>query len=435
MNKKLVSLKRASELKGRIEDYLKVIDSIPKGYEEKVQKSYKEKKQNILKYYNATENDWNDYKWHLKNRIEDPEVLSLILSLSDAEKKDLIKIGSESRWAVSPYYAALMNSTNIYDPLRLMSIPLVNEIIDVQGDLDPMNEEYTNPAGAITRRYPDRLIINVTNICAMYCRHCQRKRNIDYIENNTSRDEIIESINYVKENKEIRDVLLTGGDALMLSDKYLEFIISELRKIPHVEIIRIGTRTPVTLPQRITDDLIDMLKKYHPIYLNTHFNHPKEVTPESKLACLKLADAGIVLGNQAVLLNGINNDKFVMRLLNQELLKIRVRPYYIFHNKHVKGISHFNTSIDDGLEIMEYLRGYTSGLGIPYYIVNAPGGLGKTPILPNYVVSRGKDYIVIRTWEGKVMEYDNKPTVPLKDIIKDNESITLFKDIANSKKI
>jgi lysine 2,3-aminomutase len=212
-------------------------------------------------------------------------------------------------------------------------------------------------------------------------------------------------------------VLITGGDPFTLSNQNLEWMIKELRSIKHVEVIRLGSRTLVTMPQRITDKLCAMLKKYHPIFINTHFNHPQEVTLEAREACARLANAGIPLGNQAVLLNGINNDKFVMRCLNHELLKIRVRPYYLFHAKTVQGTTHFNTSIDDGIEIMEYLRGYTSGLAIPAYIVNAPKGKGKTPILPEYVISRGKDYFMMRTWEGEIIHYENHPSIDIRQAI------------------
>ncbi len=231
---------------------------------------------------------------------------------------------------------SLIDPEDICDPIKLLSIPTHIELEDEQEDLDPMGEEYTNPAGCITRRYPDRLIINVTNECAMYCRHCQRRRNIGQQDSHKSKAIIQESIDYIRENEEIRDVLVTGGDALTLKDDYLEWILSQLKEIPHVDYVRLGTRTLVTMPQRITDEFCNMLKKYHPVYINTHFNHPMEITKESKEACEKLANAGVPLGNQAVLLNGINNDKFVMRCLNQELLKIRVKPYYIFQSKHVR---------------------------------------------------------------------------------------------------
>jgi len=412
--KKQIALERADELKTRIQDYLEIRNKIPKGREltEQINKS----KSRILKILGGTDEDWNNYKWQLSNRISDIDTLGKIINLSDKQRKDIIEAGSKYRWAISPYYASLMDRDDKYDPIRLLAIPSVNEVVEDTGENDPMAEEYTNPAGSITRRYPDRLIINVTNECAMYCRHCQRRRNIGQKDEHRNTADIMESIEYIRNNHEIRDILITGGDPFTIPTERLEWILKELKQIPHVEYIRIGSRIPVTMPQRINDELVNMLKKYHPIYVNTHFNHPKEITQESKEACEKLANAGIPLGNQAVLLNGINNDKFVMRCLNHELLKIRVKPYYIFHAKHVKGTAHFNTSIDDGLEIMEYLRGYTSGMAIPTYIVNAPKGQGKTPLLPQYLISRGKDYIMLRTWEGKVIKYENHPTKNLRKI-------------------
>ncbi len=406
--KQQVSIERAEELKGRIEDFLEARKRIPKGMD--LEEEFIKRKTRILKVLDATEENWNDYRWQLTHRITDVETLSKIIFLSETEKMRIKKVEKKFRWAVSPYYLSLADPDDRYDPIRLLSIPTHKELDDSCMDLDPMGEEFTNPAGCITRRYPDRLIINVTNECAMYCRHCQRRRNIGEEDVHRSRSMILESIDYIRENEEIRDVLITGGDALCLSDEYLEWIIKQLKEIPHVDYIRLGSRCLVTMPQRITDQLCSMLKKYHPIYINTHFNHPKEITKESKAACEKLADSGIVLGNQAVLLNGINNDKYIMRLLNQELLKCRVRPYYIFHAKHVQGTAHFNTSIDDGIEIMEYLRGYTSGMAIPTFIVNAPKGLGKTPIFPDYIVSRGPGYVQLRTWEGNIVKYEDHET-------------------------
>ncbi|MBF8983887.1 glutamate 2,3-aminomutase [Lutibacter sp. B2] len=413
--KRDVSLERAAELKSRITDYLEARESIVRGID--IEDQISKRRANLLEFFGATAEDWNSYDWQIKNRISTVETLEKFINLTDEEKEAIRNVGKEYRWALTPYYLSLINPDDRYDAVRLLSIPTGVEILDTEGVADPMGEETTNPAGSITRRYPDRLIINVTNQCAMYCRHCQRRRNIGGTDEHRSRAVLQESIDYVANCPEIRDVLITGGDSLCLTDETIEWILSSLRKIPHVEIIRLGSRTPVTAPQRITENLINIIKKYHPIFLNTHFNHPQEVTEEAKAACERLANAGVPLGNQAVLLNGINNDKFVMRCLNHELVKIRVRPYYIFHAKHVTGTTHFNTSIDDGLEIMEYLRGYTSGLAIPNYIVNAPNGNGKTPLLPQYMISRGKGYITIRTWEGKVFEYPNHESKNIKDLI------------------
>lgn len=412
-SKREISLKRAGELKSRIKNYNNIKDSIPRGMSAFRQEKILEKKAKILSLLNATKEDWNNWKWQMKNRINSVDLLSRFVKLSNFEVESIKRVEKKFRWAISPYYASLIDD-DPFNAVKLQSVPSYHEL-DKEGLFDPMSEEYTNPAGSITRRYPDRLIINTTNVCAMYCRHCQRRRNIGTLDKHTSKDLLEESIKYIRNNPEIRDVLITGGDPFTMSDSALDRLLGELYSIPSVEYIRLGTRTLVTMPQRITDDLINILKKYPPIYINTHFNHPLEVTKEVKTACDKLADNGIVLGNQAVLLNGINNDKYVMRLLNHELLKCRIRPYYIFHAKPVAGTTHFNTSIDDGIEIIEYLRGYTSGLAIPTYILNAPGGNGKTPITPQYVLSRGKDSIKIRTWEGKVFDYPNPPTKQLEN--------------------
>lgn len=418
-NKRKIALDRAKELRSKIEDYINIKDTIPKGTSPSQEEKIMQKKLKILSLLNGTEENWNDYKWQLKNRISDVNLLAKIIKLTDKEIENISKVEQKFRWAISPYYASLIDDDDEFNPVKLQSVPILLELSG-DGVADPMAEEYTNPSGAITRRYPDRLIINVTNICSSYCRHCQRRRNIGTKDTHQSKAVLEQSIKYIKENPEIRDVLITGGDALTLSDSTLDWLLGELHSILTVEYIRLGTRVLVNMPQRITENLLNILKKYPPIYINTHFNHPLEITKESKAACEKLVNIGIPLGNQAVLLNGINNDKYVMRLLNQELLKCRVRPYYIFHAKHVLGTTHFNTSVDDGIEIMEYLRGYTSGMAIPAYIVNAPNGNGKTPILPQYIISRGKNYIKIRTWEGKVFDYPNHPTEDLRNLLERN---------------
>lgn len=417
-NKTMCALNRAEELKSKIQDYTKIKDTIPNGLSDTVEAKIEEKKQKILSLLKGTEADWNDWQWHIRNRIQDIDLLSQIVKLDDSEITSIKKVQEKFRWGISPYYASLMDDNKL-NPVRLQSIPTILEL-NQHGYIDPMGEEFTNPAGAITRRYPDRLIINVTNLCSSFCRHCQRRRNIGTLDTHRTKEVLQESIDYIRNNPEIRDVLITGGDALMLSDDTLDWLLGEIYNIPTVDYIRLGTRTLVNLPQRITENLLNILKKYSPIYINTHFNHPLEITKEAKEACDKLSNIGIPLGNQAVLLNGINNDKFVMRLLNQQLLKCRVRPYYIFHAKSVVGTTHFNTSIDDGIEIMEYLRGYTSGMAIPTYIVNAPNGDGKTPILPQYIISRGKNYVKIRTWEGKIYDYPNNFTQDLGSLLKEN---------------
>ena len=407
---RVVSKERASVLKGRIQDYLDEKDNIITGLH--VEEKIRANQEKIKKHLSATEEQWNDWHWQIRNRFKSAKELRNILDLTERELQSIEKVGQEFRWAVSPYYLSLITEHNyLNDPVYLQSIPLELEIDCEEGEDDPMGEELTNPAECVTRRYPDRLIINVTNQCAMYCRHCQRRRNIGEVDTARSKKDLQEALDYIKENKEIRDVLITGGDPLTLSDNKLDWLLTELDKIEHVEMKRLGTRMLVTLPQRITPELCEMLKKHQPIYVNTHFNSPLEITKESKRACEMLSNNGFPLGNQAVLLKGINDNPHIMKKLNQELLKIRVRPYYIFHAKAVKGTAHFRTAVSAGIEIMENLRGYTSGLGIPTFIVNAPKGKGKTPMLPQYLISQTRESILIRTWEGEVVEYFDKELI------------------------
>lgn len=405
LNERLQSLHRANELKVKALPYLKHKDNIPTGF--LLQNEYLQFRERILTTFTATPEDWENWHWQMKNRVTDLHVLQELLPLTEQAAQDILKVGEIYRWAISPYYLSLMDPANPLDPIRLQGLPRIEELFDLTGEEDPMGEAFTNPAPCITRRYPDRLIINVTNRCAMYCRHCQRRRNIGETDSDETRVQLQAALDYIRANPEIRDVLITGGDALMLSDLTLNWLLGELHSIPHVEIKRIGTRVPVTLPMRITDELCSILTQYPPIYINTQFNHPKEITEAAKKATDKLISAGVVLGNQAVLLKNINDTPDVMMRLNQELLKIRVRPYYIFHAKHVKGTHHFIPKIENGLEIMEKLRGFTSGLAIPTYIINAPGGRGKTPILPQYLLSLDEEEAILRTWEGNIIHYPN----------------------------
>ncbi|HHT9146910.1 MAG TPA: KamA family radical SAM protein [Candidatus Wunengus sp. YC61] len=394
-----------------IKEYLDCKDSIKTGIEDYAK--IEANKKRIMNYLNVGDAEWNDHIWQMQNRFCNPEEIAHIFArddftvLDNNELDNIKTVSGKFRFAVSPYYLSLIDWENSKCPIKRQSIPSLDEL-DEKGDLDPMDEKGSSCAGCITRRYPDRLIINVTNMCAMFCRFCQRRRLIGEFDTITSNEKIKEALEYIRCNKEIRDVLITGGDAFMLPDSQIEWILRELRKLKHVEIIRFGTRTPVTLPQRITKELVIMLKKYHPIYVNTHFNHPHEITPESKKVCGLLADAGIPLGNQMVLLKGVNNDVNVVRKLNQKLLTIRVKPYYIFHPKTIKGTRHFWVRIEEGLEIMESLRGRTSGMAIPTYIINGPKGLGKTPILPNYLLYLGKDKAVFRNWQGKSFTIENE---------------------------
>ncbi|RJX20755.1 MAG: glutamate 2,3-aminomutase [Ammonifex sp.] len=399
--KRSIALKRAAELKRQISDYLARKDAIETGFD--MREMNDKNKQRLLRYYNAGEECWNDWRWHIAHRIDNTGVLRALFHFSEQRSNEVRNVAMRYRWSVSPYFASLMETGNPDDPIALQAIPSIAELDEV-GLEDPMAEEFTSPAPCITRRYPDRLIINVTNQCAMYCRHCQRRRNIGEVDRHKPIQDILAALEYIRRNKEIRDVLITGGDALLLNDRKLDWLLGELDAIKHVEIKRLGTRTIVTLPQRITPELCAVLKKHPPLYINTQFNHPREITPESKQACDRLVEAGVVLGNQTVLLKGVNNDPHIMKKLNQELLRIRVRPYYIFHAKAVKGTRHFITTVDDGLEIMENLRGYTSGLAVPTYIINAPDGYGKIPVLPRYVLRNDGRTIRLRNWEKRVFD-------------------------------
>jgi len=400
------SILRSNELKEDALPFLEAVKALPD--KAAVQQQTAVRKQKILEVLGGTEEEWDNWKWQLKNRIKDSSILSAIIGLSDLECKGIDKVSKLFRWAISPYYLSLIAADHEDSPIYRQAVPDLGELAP-GGSLDPMNEALTSPAPCVTRRYPDRMIINVTNQCAMYCRHCQRRRNIGEIDHHACLQDIEKALDYVARNEEIRDVLITGGDALLLSNKILNLILAELHKIPHVEIKRIGTRTPVTMPQRITPELCDIIRQYPPIFINTQFNHPLEVTLEAKLACDRLIAAGAVLGNQAVLLRGINDQPFIMRKLGQELLKIRVRPYYIFHAKDVQGTRHFQTSISTGMDIMKSLRGHTSGLAVPTYIVNAPGGLGKIPLMPNYLLQMQNNQIILCTWEGKIVELEEHP--------------------------
>lgn len=402
-NSRQISLDRAKELKGEIEDFLSFKKKFMRETSEIRDVISKKHKEELLAYFGGDDKDWNDYHWQLKNRISNVDTLKRFMHFSDDKAKRLVKISEKYRWATTPYYLSLMDYEDMNYPINMMALPSDYELND-EGELDPMSEEFTNPAPCITRRYPNRLIINVTSSCAMFCRHCQRRRKIGECDRIESEERIDAAIEYIRQNPEIRDVLITGGDPLMLPDELLESVIKKVRQIEHVEIIRIGSRVPVTMPQRITPELCSMLKKYHPLFMNLQFNHPGELTEDAKRACEMLSDAGIPLGNQMVFLKGINNNKYIVQLLNEQLLTCRVRPYYIFHPKQVKGTKHFEIKVEEGLNIMKYLRGHTSGLAIPQYILNAPGGLGKIPLLPNYIEESDEDHVMLHTWEDKEIE-------------------------------
>jgi len=350
--------------------------------------------------------DWNDWKWQVRNRIQTVEDLKQYITLSEREEAMIQDVLGRFRMAITPYYLTLIDPYNENDPIRLQAIPLGNELSVGKHDLlDPLDEDYDSPVPGLTHRYPDRVLFLITDMCSMYCRHCTRRRFAGTKDGETSMDHIDQAIDYIKTHEEIRDVLLSGGDALLASNNRLEYIIKKLREIDHVEVIRLGTRVPVVMPQRIDDELVDMLKKYHPIWLNTHFNHPNEITKESKAAIDKLADAGIPLGNQSVLLRGVNDCVHIMRKLVKNLVAIRVRPYYIYQCDLSMGIEHFRTPVSKGIEIIEGLRGHVSGFAVPTFVVDAPGGGGKIPVMPNYVISQAPGKIVLRNYEGVITTY------------------------------
>lgn len=365
-------------------------------------------------FKDVTEEQWNDWHWQVANRLSTVEDIAQVINLTEKEKEDISKVMDGFRVGITPYYASLMDPDDHRCPVRMQAVPTILETHRGEADmLDPLHEDEDSPAPGLTHRYPDRVLFLITDQCSMYCRHCTRRRLAGETDGARSREDIDECIDYIRRTPVVRDVLLSGGDALLVEDETLEYIISELRKIPHVEIVRIGSRTPVVLPQRITDDLVNMLKKYHPVWLNTHFNHIKELTPTAAEGLRKLADAGIPLGNQSVLLRGLNDCVHIMRELMHELVKNRVRPYYIYQCDLSLGIEHFRTTVSKGIEIIEGLRGHTSGYAVPTFVVDAPGGGGKTPVMPQYVISQTPNKVILRNYEGVITTYEEPYQEPL----------------------
>ena len=364
-------------------------------------------------FKDVTDEQWNDWHWQVANRLSTVEQIKQVVNLTPQEEEDIKKVMDGFRVGITPYYASLMDPDDPSCPVRMQAVPTLAETHRGEADmLDPLHEDEDSPAPGLTHRYPDRVLFLITDQCSMYCRHCTRRRLAGETDGARSMEDIDACIDYVRRTPVVRDVLLSGGDALCVETDVLEYIISELRKIPHVEIVRIGSRTPVVMPQRITDELVNMLKKYHPIWLNTHFNHPKEWTPEAAEACRKLADAGIPLGNQSVLLRGVNDDVHVMRNLVHLCCKNRVRPYYIYQCDLSLGIEHFRTPVSKGIELIEGLRGHTSGYAVPTFVVDAPGGGGKTPVMPQYVISQTPEKVILRNYEGVITTYTEPTMLP-----------------------
>ncbi|UUZ97236.1 lysine 2,3-aminomutase [Paenibacillus sp. P25] len=362
----------------------------------------------------VTDEQWNDWLWQLTHTIRTLDDLKKVVNLTPEEEEG-VRISTRTiPLNITPYYASLMNPDDPRCPIRLQSVPLSAELLKTKYDLeDPLHEDEDSPTPGLTHRYPDRVLFLVTNQCSMYCRYCTRRRFSGQVGMGVPKKQLDAALSYIRETPEIRDVLISGGDGLLINDTVLEYVLKNLRDIPHVEIIRIGTRAPVVFPQRITDNLCSILKKYHPLWLNTHFNHPLELTEEAKQACDMLSMAGVPLGNQAVILAGINDSTHIMKKLMHELVKARIRPYYIYQCDLSEGIGHFRAPVSKGLEIIENLRGHTSGYAVPTFVVDAPGGGGKIALSPNYLISQSPDKVVLRNFEGVITSYpEPKDYVP-----------------------
>lgn len=348
--------------------------------------------------------EWEDWHWQIKNSLHTKEQLAQVIRLMPQEEEGIRKGRGRLAVSITPYWATLMDPDDVECPIRRQAVPLAEEFnISPHEMVDPCAEDRDARAPGLVHRYPDRVLMLVTEQCAMYCRHCTRRRIVG--EKEHAPLDLNKAIEYIKSNRKIRDVLISGGDPLMLEDEQLEEIISRVRAISHVEFLRIGTRVPVTLPQRITEKLVGILKKYSPLWISLHINHPRELTRRVKQALGMLADAGIPLGSQTVLLKGINDKPYIMRKLMHDLLEVRVRPYYIYQCDPVKGTAHFRTPVATGINIIEKMRGHTSGYAVPTYVIDAPGGGGKIPVGPTYVLSQDKGRYTLRNYKGKIYTY------------------------------
>src|SRR2546421_500425 len=364
---------------------------------------------------NFADSDWNDWRWQLKHRITSAEQLQRLMPTLTPEEYGGAKLANHKlALAITPYFFNLIDPADENCPIRWQVIPRIEETQTASWEMtDPCGEDSHSPVPGLVHRYPDRVLVLVTDRCAAYCRYCTRSRLVSNASGYDFHPQFDQQIEYIGNHPEIRDVLLSGGDPFLFSDEKLEHLLSRLRAIPHVEFLRIGTRIPIFLPQRITPQLCAMLRKYHPLFLSIHANHPRELTTEVREALGRLADAGIPLGNQSVFLRGVNDNLTVMRALSQKLLLCRVKPYYVYQCDLISGSAHLRAGVRKGLEIMDGLRGHTTGYAVPQYVIDAPGGGGKVPINPEYVLSRNADRVVIRNFEGKVFEYveaaGNKP--------------------------
>ncbi|MGK7928520.1 MAG: lysine 2,3-aminomutase [Spirulina sp.] len=361
--------------------------------------------QNRKPWARVSSKQWHDWHWQLSNRLNSWEELAQIIHLTPEEIQGLTA-KNKFRVDITPYFANLIDPEDPTCPIRRQVIPLGRELEAFEGMLaDSLAEDEHSPIPGLVHRYPDRVLMLVTTHCASYCRYCTRSRLVGDFQQAFKKPDLERQLDYIRRTPQIRDVLLSGGDPLTLSPILLDYILSRLREIEHIEILRIGTRVPVFLPQRVTDELCTMLRKYHPLWINLHINHPKEITPELSAALAKLADAGIPLGNQSVLLAGINDRLDIQKELLCKLVKNRVRPYYLYQCDLVKGAGHFRTTVARGMEIMEGLRGHLSGYAVPTYVIDAPGGGGKIPVMPQYLISQGVNKVVLRNYEGYITTY------------------------------
>jgi len=377
----------------------------------------------------VSESDWNDWKWQLKHRITSVEQLQRYMpSLTPEEYAGATLANQRLALAITPYFFNLIDPADENCPIRWQVIPRIEETHTAPWEMgDPCGEDEHSPVPGLVHRYPDRVLFLVTDRCAAYCRYCTRSRLVSNATGYDFHPEFNKQIDYIRAHPEVRDVLLSGGDPLLFSDEKVEHLLRELRAIPHVEFLRIGTRIPIFLPQRITPALCAMLKKFHPLFVSVHSNHPRELTTEVRDALGRLADAGIQLGNQSVLLRNVNDNAEVMKAHVQKLLMCRVKPYYLYQCDLIAGSAHLRSTVRKGLEIMEQLRGHTTGYAVPQYVIDAPGGGGKVPVNPEYVLSRNGDGVVVRNYEGKIFEYpegpDGTPAVPAPDRIEEPELV------------
>tara|TARA_B100000900_G_scaffold410962_1_gene429741 strand:+ start:70 stop:1248 length:1179 start_codon:yes stop_codon:yes gene_type:complete len=360
-----------------------------------------------------TEEEWNSYKWQLRNRIKSLSQLEKYLNLHEDERNGVILSGTKLSMSITPHFFNLIDRDDPNCPIRRQLIPRIDETIVSPYEMsDPCGEDSHMPVPGLVHRYPDRVLFLVTAACASYCRYCTRSRVVSGAGDQTLRTDFEAAFDYLEKHTEIRDVLLSGGDPLLLSDSRLEKFLSRLRSIEHIEFIRIGSRIPIFMPQRVTDDLCQMLQKYHPLFMSVHINHPRELTLEVKEGLERLANHGVPLGNQSVLLRGVNDDADVMKVLVHKMLMCRVRPYYLYQLDLIQGSSHLQVPVAQGLKIMESLRGHTTGYSVPQYVIDAPGGGGKVPINPDYIVQRNSERVVIRNFEGKTFEYPEPAVTP-----------------------